>query len=601
MKLLFRFTLALTIGGWLIGCAAKDPSNTVHKTDYFAKVQQVYTQDISQCIEWLDSLEQANSRKALEKYYLKARQYFKYAEPVLAFMEIENYKFLNQPNILKVVEEDATDIKVKKPAGFQVLEEQIFTDSLDKAAIKKNAALTRNRLKLIRKNTRFTSHKPYHFLWLLRDAIARVALTGVTGFDSPVLEQSLSESAWIYQRLQDYLQIFRPEFKDNTLFKQWRQAIDQSVAALKGDFNQFDRYAFIQQHTHPQLKLWVKTVDAWQVQFPFTLALNHAATSLFSDKTFNLAYFSDPKLGVHSADKVALGKRLFNDVNLSADKTMSCASCHQAKKGFSDGLVTPTGQTRNSPTLLYAALQQKFFYDGRAGSLEGQIVSVVKNTKEFHTDLASIKAFINRTVDYKTTFEKLYKRGVNDLNIRHAIASYIRSLAPFNSRFDRNLNQQEQTLTEEEIKGFNLFMGKAKCATCHFPPTFNGTIPPNFRETELEMLAVPQKPDTANATIDPDLGRYHLFKVNERKFFFKTPTVRNVAQTAPYMHNGAYPTLESVVDFYNRGGGAGIGINQPLQTLPPDRLNLTEAEQAALVVFMRSLSDKKSKRVNNIK
>lgn len=591
MKLFLRFTFALAAMGWLIGCGTQNQSNPTQKIDYFSKVQQLYSQDLSQCIGWLDSLENAQSRQSLEKYYLKARQYFKYTEPVLAFMEIENYKFLNQPNILKVEEEDATDIKIKQPAGFQVLEEQIFTDSLDKAAIKKNAALTRNRLKLIRKNTRFSNHKTYHFLWLVRDAIARVALTGITGFDSPVLEHSLSESALIYQRLHDYLQIFEAEFKDTDLLQQWKQAIAQSKKALKGDFNQFDRYTFIQQHTHPQLKLWKQTVKAWQVTFPFTLALNHESTSLFASNTFNVDYFTDHKLGAHSAEKVALGKRLFNDVNLSANKTMSCASCHQASKGFSDGLTTPKGQKRNSPTLLYAALQQKFFYDGRAGSLEGQIVSVVKNTKEFHTDLASIKAFVNRTADYKTQFDKVYEGGVNDLNIRNAIASYLRSLTPFNSKFDRNLNQQEQSLTKEEIKGFNLFMGKAKCATCHFPPTFNGTIPPNFRETELEMLAVPQRPDTANATIDPDLGRYHLFGVNERKFFFKTPTVRNVAKTAPYMHNGAYPTLESVIDFYNRGGGVGIGIDQPLQTLPPDKLNLSTKEQAALVAFMKSLSD----------
>lgn len=593
MKLLLRFTLALFAMGCLFGCGTQNQTNTTQKTNYFSQVQQLYIQDLSACIVWLDSLENATSRQVFEKYYLKARQYFKYAEPVLAFMEIENYKFLNQPNILKVEEEDATDIKVKKPAGFQVLEEQIFTDSLDKTAIKKNAALTRNRLKLIRKNTRFDAHKNYHFLWLFRDAIARVALTGITGFDSPVLEHSLNESALVYQRLHDYLQIFKAEFKDTTLLHQWEQAIEQSKKALKGDFNQFDRYVFIQQHTHPQLKLWVQTVKAWQVEFPFTLAINHDAASLFANNTFNLDYFSDYKLGAHSTEKVALGRRLFNDANLSTDKTMSCASCHQANKGFSDGLTVPKGQSRNSPTLLYAALQQKFFYDGRAGSLEGQIVSVVKNTKEFHTDLASIKAYISRSTDYKTQFEKIYSRGVNDLNIRNAIASYLRSLTPFNSKFDRNLNQQEQTLTQEEIKGFNLFMGKAKCATCHFPPAFNGTIPPNFRETELEMLGVPQHPDTAQATIDPDLGRYHLFKVNERKFFFKTPTVRNVAQTAPYMHNGAYPTLESVVDFYNRGGGAGIGIDQPLQTLPPDKLNLSVKEQTALVVFLKSLTDEK--------
>lgn len=593
MKLLLRFTPAVFLFSLLISCTNQKPQETNQPNDYFAQVQVLYTQDLSQCIAWLDSLQQASTKAGLEKYYLQSRTSFKRAEPVLAFMELENYKFLNQPNILKVEEEDATDIKIKKPAGFQVLEEQIFSDSIDIAAVKRNTRLTQNRLKLIRNNTSFKSHKPYHFLWLLRDAIARIALTGITGFDSPVLENSLGESGTVYQRLKDYLAVFEAVFTDKALLQQWNQAIDQSIATLNGDFNGFDRYAFIRKHTHPQLELWTKTVVQWQVKFPFTLALNHEATSLFAPNTFNLDYFSDQKTGSNSDKKIALGKRLFNEANLSADKRISCASCHQSKRAFSDGLVTPQGQTRNSPTLLYAALQKRFFYDGRAGSLEGQIVSVVKNKTEFHTDMKAITKFINATPRYKKEFETLYKRGANELNIRHAIASYIRSLAPFNSRFDRNIRQQENSLSKDEIAGFNLFMGKAKCATCHFPPTFNGTVPPNFRESELEMLGVPQHPDTANATIDPDLGRYHLFKTNERKFFFKTPTVRNVALTAPYMHNGAYPTLESVIDFYNRGGGEGIGINQPLQTLPPDNLKLSTKEKAALVAFMKSLTDEK--------
>lgn len=572
-------------------CETKNKSQASAKLSYFGKVQQIYAQDMTQCIAYLDSLQQAKSKTALEKYYLQSRKFFKCLEPVLAFTDIENYKFLNQPNILKVEEEDATDIKIKKPAGFQVLEEQIFTDSIDTKAIHQNANLTSNRLKLIKKNTRLSSYKTYHFLWLLRDAIARIALTGTTGFDSPVLENSLAESQIVYQKLKQYLQVFEDEFAQQGLFNQWNQAFDHSITTLTGDFNAFDRYKFIQQHTHPQLTLWKQTVVQWKVKFPFTLAINHEANSLFSKHTFNLDYFTDQKLGKSTQQRIALGKRLFNEAQLSSDKTMSCASCHQKKLAFSDGLTKPVGQTRNSPTLLYAALQKKFFYDGRAGSLEGQIVSVVQNTTEFHTSLKTITQFINNTPSYKKQFDNLYARGVNEMNIRHAIASYIRSLTPFNSKFDRNINQQESTLTPQEILGFNLFMGKAKCATCHFPPTFNGTVPPNFKETELEMLGIPQHPDTAQATIDPDLGRYHLFKTQERKFFFKTPTVRNIMLTAPYMHNGVYKTLEEVVDFYNRGGGDGIGISQPLQTLPPDQLNLSLKEQQALIAFMKSLTD----------
>ena len=146
-------------------------------------------------------------------------------------------------------------------------------------------------------------------------------------------------------------------------------------------------------------------------------------------------------------------------------------------------------------------------------------------------------------------------------------------------------------MTQEEIQGFNLFNGKAKCATCHFAPIFNGTLPPDFKETEMELIGTPQQNDTINAKISPDLGRYYVYKTEERKHFFKTPTVRNVALTAPYMHNGVYNNLEQVVDFYNKGGGGGLGFDLPHQTLPFDNLELTQEEQQALVAFMKTLND----------
>ena len=108
----------------------------------------------------------------------------------------------------------------------------------------------------------------------------------------------------------------------------------------------------------------------------------------------------------------------------------------------------------------------------------------------------------------------------------------------------------------------------------------------------MELIGVPNKKDTINAQISTDLGRYYVFNTEERKHFFKTPTVRNIALTAPYMHNGVYNTLEEVVDFYNRGGGQGIGIDLPLQTLPTDPLELTKKEQEDLVLFLKTLTDK---------
>ena len=229
--------------------------------------------------------------------------------------------------------------------------------------------------------------------------------------------------------------------------------------------------------------------------------------------------------------------------------------------------------------------------DARTGSLEGQIVGVADNHNEFNLPMDSIVNRVKKNPKYKLLLASLYGSKKLDFNIRHAIASYIRKLSPFNSKFDNNINKKENTLTNQEKKGFNLFMGKAVCATCHFPPVFNGTVPPNFMDTELELIGVPEKNDTINAVISTDPGRYNIFHTKERKGFFKTPTVRNIAKTAPYMHNGVYKNLEAVLDFYNRGGGKGIGIYEEYQTLPFDELNLTKEEQNMIISFMKTLTD----------
>ena len=235
-------------------------------------------------------------------------------------------------------------------------------------------------------------------------------------------------------------------------------------------------------------------------------------------------------------------------------------------------------------------MQQRFFYDGRTGNLEGQIVDVVNNTNEFHSNLEDLVSVVKKDANYKKLFDSIYNGKVTDHNIRQSIAQYIRSLNTFNSKFDNNINNKQNDLSPFEINGFNLFMGKAKCATCHFAPVFNGTVPPDFTETEFELLGVP-KDTLALTEIDSDLGRYDVFNTEERKYFFKTPTVRNVSKTSPYMHNGVYTTLKQVMTFYNNGGGVGLGLNLEYQTLPEDALNLTEKEIKEVIAFMKSLED----------
>uniref|UniRef100_A0AB33KUQ7 Cytochrome c peroxidase n=1 Tax=Tenacibaculum sp. Pbs-1 TaxID=3238748 RepID=A0AB33KUQ7_9FLAO len=575
----------------IIGCK-QEKTTSYSKLDnqaLVAKVQEYYSKRLDDCISSLEEINVVEEvSEKLNKYKL-ARKEFKLIEPILAFADKENYKSLNAPNILKVEEEDATDIKIRAPFGFQVIEELLNEDEVDVAEVESIIKKTVSRLKLIAANNTLYLKK-HHVLWLLRDQIARIALVGITGFDSPVLEQSLLEAKTNYETLLFIINTYKSEFSKDKLYTDFVNELQTAQKMLQeGNFESFNRYDFIKNHTHKQLELLAKTSEDWKVEFPLTMAFNNNITSLFSKETFNIDFFNDYHQleKAMSNEKIALGRKLFNDKNLSKEGVMSCATCHIKDKAFTDGLATFPKQKRNTPTLSYAAYQQTFFHDGRAGSLEGQIVGVVENKNEFHTNLENLTETVKNDSVYTKSFANLYGK-VTDFNIRNAIANYIRSLGDFSSKFDKNINNKENTLTTSEINGFNLFMGKAKCATCHFPPVFNGTVPPNFTETEVESIGVPNMKETG---LDDDLGAYDIFKTEERKYFFKTSIVRNISKTAPYMHNGVYETLEQVVDFYNKGGGQGLGYKVPNQTLPSDKLNLSEKEIKDLIAFMEALTD----------
>ncbi|PRP65938.1 cytochrome-c peroxidase [Nonlabens agnitus] len=578
---------------FLISSCKEEQSYKKQQRSPLEQLQELYLSDLDQAIHSLSVMESMTDTDSMQRAFKTARENFKSVEPILSFQDLNNYTTLNAPNILKVEEEDATDIKIKKASSYQTLEEILFTESPDVTKVHNVVMTLRRRLQLVRSTTDLSHYQPYHVLWIIRKQLVRSALTGVTGFDSPVLESSLDDAVIAFAKAKQILQLYHQQFKKEQLLEKWKHQLDQAQHRLsQSTFENFDRYAFLKQDIDPLLELWVATAQDWEVQFPLELAIKNEATTLFSKETLSLDYFADRKPAPLTDQQITLGKQLFNDTRLSSDGMISCATCHVQDLAFSDGRPIAKGQQRNSPTLTYAAYQRGFFYDKRSGSLEGQIISVINNETEFHSDINNFTAAIEKDDDIVKQFTDAYHKEVGQLAVRTAIADYVRSLNSWDSKWDRNMRDEENTLTQSEINGFNLFMGKAKCATCHFAPVFNGTVPPDFMETELEHLGVPSKNLTVNASIDPDTGRYEFLKTENRKHFFKTPSIRNVAVTAPYMHNGVYQTLEEVVDFYNRGGGSGIGItDQEFQTLPPDPLNLTAMEQKDLVNFMKSLTD----------
>ena len=575
----------------LIGCGKEEKKYSAVDT-FSADISALYNEYLTSSISNLEKLNLETPSEERKEYYKEARKYFKLMEPILAYSDKNNYKSLNAPNIIQVKGEESQDTRVINPIGFQVIEENLYEEEIDTVTLTRAITVTKDRLKLIKENISLKL-KDYHIIWLLREQIVRIATTGITGFDSPVLSQSLLESKYSYNTLIEIVKMNESKFFSLEVKSKFIQSITDAQKDLDYGFDTFDRYSFIKKHINKQLKLLVEVQKDWNVKFPFEMALSNTMTELFSKDDLNIDYFSDQLSDTTSlAEKVEFGKELFNDKSLSKNHTMACATCHVKELAFTDGKKTfDKNQIRNTPTVAYSAYQQAFFMDARAGSLEGQVVGVVKNHNEFNMSMDSVVKRVQQNNIYKNKLQKLYNNKRIDYNIRHAIASYIRSLNSFNSKFDRNIRGEENTLTEEEQLGFNLFMGKAMCATCHFAPVFNGTVPPNYTDTELEFIGVPSSKDTINAKLSADLGRYELFKTPERKHFFKTPTVRNAGVTAPYMHNGVYTTLQEVMDFYNKGGGAGLGIENEYQTLPFDNLSLTQQEIDALIAFTKTLTD----------
>lgn len=287
----------------------------------------------------------------------------------------------------------------------------------------------------------------------------------------------------------------------------------------------------------------------------------------------------EPESNRSTPARVALGKSLFFDPRLSGSGWISCASCHNPSLGWSDALPTAIGDgmkklKRATPTILNLAYSPVLMWDGRAPSLEAQALGPVKAEDEMNQDIPGLVKKLNGIRGYHALFEKAYPgEGITEDTIGKAIAAYERTIVSTESAFDRWRRGDRRAVGEDAKRGFALFEGKANCAACHqgFNFTDNGFHNIGLKRTGKEI----------------DLGRFEQRKLARMRGAFKTPTLRDVALTAPYMHNGIYTTLEEVVEHYDRGGDV-------QEDLSPDMkpLRLTAQEKADLVAFMRTLTGK---------
>lgn len=274
-----------------------------------------------------------------------------------------------------------------------------------------------------------------------------------------------------------------------------------------------------------------------------------------------------------TAEKVELGKLLYFDPRLSSDGTISCASCHDPNKGWSNGDQFATGVGgqqggRNSPTVLNTAYQKFQFWDGRAGSLEEQALGPIQNPIEMNLTLEQAVERLSAIEGYRDRFQQVFGTAVTPEAIGQAIAAFERTVVSGNAPYDQFKAGDTAALSEAAARGMKLFFGKANCSACHAGP--------NFTDNGFHNLGV-----NIEAAM-PDLGRQVVSGQLGDRGSFKTPTLREIARSAPYMHDGSLKTLEEVVAYYNRGG-----TNNPQLDEEIFELKLTEQEQADLVAFLK--------------
>jgi cytochrome c peroxidase len=299
-------------------------------------------------------------------------------------------------------------------------------------------------------------------------------------------------------------------------------------------------------------------------------------------------------------EKVELGKLLFFDPILSDDNTLSCAHCHHPHLGFSDGLPRSRGRggkgagrertggielTRGAPSLWNTVYNHRQFWDGRAAHLEEQARMVITTPEEVNADPAELVRELKAIPEYRALFDKAFggKDGeaITFKNITYAIAAFQRTLVSFNSRFDRYAAGDGSALSPQEKRGLKLFLSpKTRCNECHGIPTFTNR--------DFKVIGVPDPKDGPADVAKPEAERGRGGGPNGA---FKIPTLRNIALTAPYMHNGVFETLEEALDFYAGGGGRGLGLDVPLQDDKIRKFTLTPQEKADLIAFLLALTD----------
>jgi cytochrome c peroxidase len=545
--------------------------------------------------------------------HFQARDQYKKVEYLLyEFESTYIKKHLNGAPLPGLLTSDDGPI-VLAPEGLQTLDEMLVEPNFDRKEVLELVEKLNSRAKELILQESKRKFEAHHVIDAMRKNLIRVMTLGISGFDSPGFLRSIPESIISLQTMEEDFRNLGKDL-DESQMNYYNNCIVYFQGAVEimgetADFNNLDRASLTRDYLNPlyeelwkfhqQMGFYISKAEARQFE-----AWNIYSTNLFDPDLLNPYFYTYLLEKDDNTFLQELGQNLFFDPILSSDGKLSCASCHQPEKSFTDGYPTSltnkanTFGQRNTPTLINAIYSDRYFYDLRADNPNEQIVHVFENPLEFNSGFDEVARRLQQSDVYVDLFANAYP-SMNNENLIHqwtistALVSYVIHLKSYNSNFEKYMRKEIDQINPAILEGYNIFMGKAACGTCHFPPNFSGLVPPDFDENESEVLGVPK--DSITKELDEDPGRFgnkwKIEQVDHFKHSFKTVSLRNVALTTPYMHNGIYNTLEEVIDFYNKGGGSGAGFKVPHQTLSEVPLELSESEKSNLIIFLNALTD----------
>jgi cytochrome c peroxidase len=582
-----------------------DDDHQFHERVFGYIKQQGESLDIE--IKKLQSLFEKGDFENAKKIFLDCRSKYKQIEIFIAYFFPGDVNFINGTNEQEIEDDDEPDFIIN-PHGFQVIESYLYSENpaAHKEQLIHEADSTADLLRQCVTASGTMQIDQRNFFEAMQLQLIRLFMFTAINVETPRSNHASQEIISSFESMKELIyRAFPISFEGRAMvLRVYCETLDAASNYI-GAYTSIDQLDYFKLYSKYYIPLsdQLRTARGNLVtnNYQSVTAIDLNATSVFDQSAFNTFFFNPVQVKTGSPERAALGKLLFFDPVLSENTQRSCASCHKPELAFTDGLpksISMDGKStanRNAPSLINAAIQGRLFHDARTMNLENQADEVLGNPLEMHHDFSSSVGRLKRSPEYVRMFKEAFKGTPDSFISGHsillAIAEYERTLVSFNSRFDKTVRGEENTLTSNELNGFQLFVTKGKCASCHFIPLFSGTKPPEYKVSEWEVLGTPDVNDRSKAKLDADPGRAGVYKTSLYRHAFKTPGLRNVAFTAPYMHNGVFNNLKEVMDFYNSGGGKAWGFDVPNQSLSADSLRLTKEEIQNIISFLNALSD----------